>query len=377
MDLLQQLNNFNTNLQQHMLQKPATKSSPARGGGPLGDFISNWQQLDKRNELDRQVDGLFDETGALTSEGLLQYDRAGGDQKKLDARRGGKGVTNQSFRQAIDEKLIGGATGARQLEREGIEVYDPETGIHRSGVDLLRAKKLQDSRKADLIEAGVTRPQLGAGFEGGFGVLDVSDDVFAAKVKSVAESKKTLSTLRDLGVSDEEISAAGGDTAKLKNLIREREATLGREKTFYETDTTAQAALRSDAVSLGLGEGATPEEIRAKKAENFAEDYRAKDALYEASGKGIRARESHNMTLGVQAESIANSRLNRDLALYDRDENARRYKIDRADQQRYRNQEIEMRKLDLEVERDMVEDARQQNMINNLLGGLFNLGSLL
>ena len=83
------------------------------------------------------------------------------------------------------------------------------------------------------------------------------------------------------------------------------------------------------------------------------------------------------MTLGVQAESIANSRLNRDLALYDRNENARRYKIDRADQQRYRNQEIEMRKLDLEVERDMAEDARQQNMINNLLGGLFNLGSLL
>ena len=41
------------------------------------------------------------------------------------------------------------ATGARQLTTavKELKFSDPATGLHRSGVDLLRAKELQDKRK--------------------------------------------------------------------------------------------------------------------------------------------------------------------------------------------------------------------------------------
>ena len=41
------------------------------------------------------------------------------------------------------------------------------------------------------------------------------------------------------------------------------------------------------------------------------------------------------------------------------------------------NNALDLRKFELEMQRDMSEDARQSGMINNLLGGLFSLGSLL
>ena len=378
MDLLQQFNNFNSNLQQHML----------KGGGPLGRGIDAWQQKEKRDVLDSQVDDLFDaKTGALTPEGLRQYERA----SDLKTQRGtpgfNKGITNKEFRQAIDEKLIGGATGRRQLERSGISVYDPATGLHRSGVDLLRAQELQNSRKKILIDNNVERKDLGAGFEGGFGVLDVSDDVFAAKVKSVADTKKRISEAKEF-LTPEQISEAGGDVARLNRLIQKEKNNQTRSQSAFETETEDLNAMASRRRRAGVGSDATLDDIlkaegRIKGIEARNED----DALLGTRSGALAYNQGVASLANTQAstQSLINQDRRADTRLefnmFDSNRNFERknYEFDtnRADNIRARNQDLDLRMFELEMQKEMSEDARQQGMINNLLGGLFNLGSLL
>ena len=187
-----------------------------------------------------------------------------------------------------------------------------------------------------------------------------------------------------------EIEALGGVTPdgatapELRRLKNQATRKDKRASAVFDAGTEIDV----EAKSLGLGEGATPEEIRAKKAENFATDYKAKDALYEASGKGIREQESHKSGLAVNAQNIASARNADTLAnaqfVENRRINDRQFKYNKfADDRNFRqrvlegNQALDMRKFELEMQRDMSEDARQTGMINNLLGGLFSLGSLL
>ena len=210
--------------------------------------------------------------------------------------------------------------------------------------------------------------------------LDPSMDT----AQSIARKTQSL----DLRERFEELGGEGaGGTmsdAKLKSQIRQLERKDKRASAVFDAGTEIDV----EAKSLGLGEGATPEEIRAKKAANFAEDYRAKDALYEASGKGIREQESHKSGLAVNAQNIASARNADTLAnaqfvenrrINDRQFNYNKFADDRNFRQRVLegNQALDMRKFELEMQRDMSEDARQTGMINNLLGGLFSLGSLL
>ena len=76
---------------------------------------------------------------------------------------------------------------------------------------------------------------------------------------------------------------------------------------------------------------------------------------------------------------IADRAYNRGVFESDRSFNRNTFENDRNFAQRVleNNNALDMRKFELEMQRDMSEDARQQGMIQNLMGGLFSLGSLL
>ena len=169
-----------------------------------------------------------------------------------------------------------------------------------------------------------------------------------------------------------EIEALGGVTPdgatapELRRLKNQATRKDKRASAVFDAGTEIDV----EAKSLGLGDGATPEEIRAKEAANFAEDYRAKDDLYEASGKGIREQESHKSGLAVNAQNIASARNADTLANAQFVENRRindlQFKYNKfADDRNFRqrvlegNQALDMRKFELEMQRDMSEDARQ------------------
>ena len=237
-------------------------------------------------------------------------------------------------------------------------------------MDLLRAKELQDARKATLVENNLTRKELGSGFEGGFGVLDVSDDVFSAKVKSVADTKKRISDAKEY-LTPEQISEAGGDVARLNSLIQDAKNTQARAKSAFDAETTDLNTMASRRRKAGVGAKASLDDVLAA----------------EGRIKGIEARNEDDALLGTKSgalayntglQSLSNLKTDQQLAInQDRREGTRlefdmyntnrifdrgvyEFDVQRADGIRNRNQELDLRKLELEIERDMSEDAVKQ-----------------
>ena len=148
--------------------------------------------------------------------------------------------------------------------------------------------------------------------------------------------------------------------------------------------------------------GATRQGQRSRKqiegdvaAENAGNLQAAQQKAIDESASGKANIGLTKQRIGESQANIATNQFNMDFKLAQQAENTRRYNLEyardehrdgrnfafekhkystnRADNIRRDNQQLDLRMFELELQKEMSEDARQQGMINNLLGGLFSL----
>ena len=134
-------------------------------------------------------------------------------------------------------------------------------------------------------------------------------------------------------------------------------------------------------------------------AENAGKLRAAQQGAIDKSDSGQAAIRLTNQEIAQSQSAIKKNQFDMDFTLAQQAENTRRYNLEyarddnrdkrnfafekhkystnRADNIRRDNQQLDLRMFELELQKEMSEDARQEKMINNLMGGLFSLGSLL
>ena len=203
-------------------------------------------------------------------------------------------------------------------------------------------------------------------------------------------------------VQQDALSPRINDAVK-EHKLSEREDNLGLNAGTLSRGQRLEA-IRKKELAQKFGPGITTEDGTVKgtkqlEAESAADAQRlllkAKDES--ASGKADIALTKQQ--IGESQSNIATNQFNMDFKLAQQAENTRRYNLEygrddyrdkrnfafekhkystnRADNIRRDNQQLDLRMFELELQKEMSEDARQQGMIQNLVGGLFSLGSLL
>ena len=176
----------------------------------------------------------------------------------------------------------------------------------------------------------------------------------------------------------------GNQPLTIQGLKEQSERDKGRKDTLFKAGTDRIVR----ATKAGLGEDATLDDVLAAEG-------RIKGITARADDDALLGTKSGALAYNTGLQSLSNLKTDQQLAInqdrraettlefnmFDSNRNFERknYEFDttRADNIRNRNQDLDLRMFELELQKEMSEDARQQGMIQNLMGGLFSLGSLL
>ena len=149
---------------------------------------------------------------------------------------------------------------------------------------------------------------------------------------------------------------------KDQELAAAKDKTLAEKGLLYGDDAVQSALKPGGGGIIGL----------EHNAQRSLQRGLSKDAYHSLQGQRNRLNEDRDFRQREEVNSFNRFTNQRDFA-YNKEVDSRNFRQRVLEG----NQALDMRKFELEMQRDMSEDARQTGMINNLLGGLFSLGSLL
>ena len=203
----------------------------------------------------------------------------------------------------------------------------------------------------------------------------------AISLAGKVERKSLRNDIEELGG----VAPEGATASRLRNLKNQAKRQDNRSSAIFEEGTKQEIKAKS----LGLGKGATAEEIRN------AEGFQTYGSNYDASLGSVGNQQAAALRQTAALNDVNFHSKGQQYLRHDNDrkfaftkERAGRsdFESDRsfADTIKARNQAIDMEVMRMENANEQMrmkyeyqQEADQQSMIGNLLGGLFSLGSLL